>query len=57
MVLNKTAGLKLRYKKLIKIVIRLEFDQEKVDDSDVYNYLSDLMLNDALAYETEDNND
>jgi len=42
---------------LIKIVIRLEFDQEKVDDSDVYSYLSDLMLNDALAYETEDNND
>ena len=42
---------------MINVVIRLEFDQEKVGDSDVYGYLYDLMFNDALAYETEDNND
>lgn len=38
---------------MIKIIIELEFEQDKVDDADVNNYLNELIENDCLSYTIE----
>ena len=37
------------------VVIHLEFENDDVDDADVYNYLNELMENKCLGYEVESN--
>ena len=41
---------------MYKVIIELEFDN-KPTDSDVYNYLNELMDNDCLGYEIKENKD
>ena len=41
---------------MYKVIIELEFDN-KPTDSDVYNYLNELMDNDCLGYEIKETED
>jgi len=41
---------------MTKVTIHLEFDSERpITDEDVYEYLGDLMNDNALAYDIEGN--
>tara|TARA_Y100000590_G_C14853559_1_gene688607 strand:+ start:204 stop:326 length:123 start_codon:yes stop_codon:yes gene_type:complete len=39
---------------MAKVLIELEFDHNDVDNSEVYNYLNELMENECLSWEIED---
>lgn len=36
------------------VVIYLDFEDNDIDDVDVYNYLNELMENECLSWEVED---
>ena len=38
---------------MAKVVIELEFDHADVDDTEVYNYLNELIENECLSWEIE----
>ena len=38
---------------MAKVVIELEFDHADVDDTEVYNYLNELMENECFSWEIE----